>query len=349
MRINWMNYSFEPFEGYGRHGMFLIRELTRSGVTVRPATKFMYDEYMKIPAATRHLAPFFDYRHVTVTMMVASEFPRLPGRTWGLTMYEADRIPPEWAKRMNATCERVIVPCEHNRRIFEENGVCVPVHVVEEGIDPVEFPILPPAARERPFTFLALGDRGVRKGIETVWLAFYRAFPADLYPDVRLMVKSRAHNLGSMNEQTFDGRVLFWREDVGSMSEVYAQADCLVYPAYGEGWGLPPRECAAMGVPVIVPRHSGLEHGIDFWATRIIEKIALRPAVMMPPDGAMWYVPDIDETAAHMKWVYEHHDEARRKAQECAAWLHRNQTWAQAGKQLFDLLEEHIWHSQQKS
>jgi hypothetical protein len=201
---------------------------------------------------------------------------------------------------------------------------------------------LSPRPHKRPFTFLALGDRGSRKGISTTWGAFYKAFPVEDFPDVRLIVKSRPGAFPYLNESHFPtGRVRFWKEDVRSMSDVYPAADCFVFPTYGEGWGLPPRECAAMGIPVIAPRHTGCEHDIDRWATRVIEKYAMKPA-MVEPEGSQWYVPDLEETAAHMRWVYEHQEEAQNRAQKCAEWLHRKQTWSHAAKDFLAVLAEFI-------
>lgn len=342
MNLNWMSYTFHPCDGYGRVGRYLVRELHRLGVNIHPLTRKMWDGYSEMPGWMQRINPIIDHSNVTVCMMTGNMMPELPGRVWGASMYEADRIPPEWVENIEATCERLFVPCEHNKDVFAGSGVTIPIHVVGYGVSSAEFPLYPPAKHNGTYTFLALGDRGSRKGIATTWGAFYEAFPIDKYPNVRLIVKTRKGAFPYLDASNFDGRVRFWKEDVDNIDDVWMQADCFVFPSYAEGWGLPPREAVAMGVPTIVPRHTGLVVGIDNWATCIIEEFKVQQAAQTPPDGALWYVPDLDETAKHMKWVYENQAEAQAKAQAGGQWLHDNQTWRHAASDLLKLFQEYI-------
>ncbi len=61
-----------------------------------------------------------------------------PGRLWLLTMTEGGALPEGWADFIhNAGTERVIVPCEHNRRVFQKE-LEIPVHVIPGGTSPDE-------------------------------------------------------------------------------------------------------------------------------------------------------------------------------------------------------------------
>lgn len=136
-----------------------------------------------------------------------------------------------------------------------------------------------------------------------------------------------------------DSRITHWAEDCASSAEIFAQGDCFVFPSKGEGWGLPPREAVAMGIPTIVPRHTGLDVGIDCWATVILEKAQLTVSDL--GYGSQWYQPDIQEIAAAMTWCYEHPTEAREKALTGSKWLHEYQTWGDAAQALSALLEKY--------
>ncbi|MCP4589464.1 MAG: glycosyltransferase family 4 protein, partial [bacterium] len=283
--INWMNKDFMPEEGYGRYGLHMIRALLKLGVEVTPLTteKLSWPGWMQRTAG-------LDFSRLTILLMSVSEMKAVAGRVWGYSMYEDSSIPEGWAETVNASCERLLVPCQQNAEVFESRGVRVPIHVVHGGTSAEEFPLLPPIKRERPYTFLALADRGPRKGVETAWSAFFTAFADEA--GVRLIVKTRANGLQGFGPLNFpDRRISFWREDVDSMADVYAQADCFVYPAYGDGWGMPPREAAMMGLPALVTRWSGLEVGIDHWAIAL-EKFHLQRSMMNTPDGE-WAVPEV--------------------------------------------------------
>lgn len=327
MRINWVGHAFIREDGYGRYAMSLIRGLSRSGIEVTPCLASM----LELPGWMQRQAGM-DFSKLTLMCGPPNEMKSVPGKAWMLTMTECSKIEPEWAITINGICERLIVPCEHNAEVFQSGGVRVPITVLHGGTDPVEFPILPKKVNhDRPYTFVCLGDRGARKGIETAWSAFYAAFPHQ--SDVRLVVKSRANWMPGL---TFaDKRVSRWSEDLESMSDVYATADAFLFPSMGEGWGMPPREAAMMGLPVIATRWSGLEVGIDHWAIPI-ERFELVDCPLV--EGSVWAKANLDETIAHMRWCYEHREEAREKGQQAAQWLRENQTWEQTTQSLIDLL-----------
>lgn len=342
MRLNWIGMDFNQYTGYGYQSIQMVRTLSRQGIDVQPISRVAFQNWLDMPGWMQRLNPPLDFRTLTIATMIANMFRRVPGRYWGFTMYEVDKLPAEWVESVNHCCERLLVPCTHNLLLFKQAGVRVPIHEIPLGVDPVEFPILPPVKRDRPFTFMCLGDRGLRKGVEIAISAFCQAFPNPSEP-VQLVVKSRKKGLPILDNASFMGvNISIIHDDTVSMADIYSQADCFIFPSYGEGWGIPPREAASMGIPVIVPRHTGLEVGIDHWATRIIEHYDLRDAsVDINYKGARWYVPRLDEVVAHMRWCYEHQDEARQRAQQNAAWLHNNQTWCHAAQKLTELMEQY--------
>lgn len=331
MNLNFLAYTFDHRDGYGRHGKLLLRGLLRKGLGVHPLTTDMlgWDGWLLRAAGV-------DFSRLTVGIMSASAFRGLPGRQWGISMYESTKIPEGWIPNIAQHLERLIVPCAWNAEVFRAAGLPkrVPVDVVGEGIDPAEFPYMERQRGERPFTFLALGDRGMRKGDDLVWSAFFRAFDPEK-ENVRLLVKSRADAHATMDLTRNPRWMSWWREDVTTMADVYHQADCFVFPTRGEGWGLPAREAAATGLPVIATRFGGTAVNIDHWGIPI-ERYTMQPSVL----GGEWAEPDFDELVTHMRWVYEHQDEAAAFGRRASAWLHANETWEHAAQQLIDLLDK---------
>lgn len=340
IQINWMACNNNPFDGYGHHSLNMLRALQQvGGIDLTP----LPTEVMDWPGWMRRLAGI-PLDRLTISLMPPRLLRALPCRQWCFTMYESTCIPAGWATAINRHCERLIVPSAWLIEIFEEGGVEIPVHVIPEGIWPDEWPVLNGHRdQDKPYTFLALGDRGSRKAHEKAYAALYEAFGDQ--DDVRLIIKVRQGGLmlpdGRGIERPMldlagsDGRVSVWRENVADMADVYAAADCFVFPSRGEGWGLPPRQAAAMGIPVITTNWGGLTVGIEHYAYPVGYKMV----ESRMPGGGQWAEPNTSELAERMRWCYENRKEARQFGIKAAEWLRKNQTWMQAAQAFKYLLE----------
>jgi len=334
MKLNWLGDGFNIYTGYGRMGSYFIRELCRLGIEVSPILSNAVDA----PAWIQPQLHRADFDNITVSLIYGEHIRAIAGRQWGFTMYEDTGIPDGWAELINARCERLIVLCEHNAETFKNGGVTVPIHVVYGGTDPDEFPLIEDAP-DRPYTFLCIGDGNIRKGWNLVWSAFFEAF-SDKTEDVRLIIKSRTDGLMGIHTESFsesDSRVRVWKENVENVADVYREADCFVFPSSGEGWGMPPREAAMMGLPVITTNWSGLSVGINHWALAI-DEFEMKPS-MLKSKNAQWAVPSVQAIADEMRWCYENPQPARIIGHKSSQWLRENQTWAHSARQLLDLLE----------
>jgi glycosyltransferase involved in cell wall biosynthesis len=341
MRLNWIAYNFMKFDGYGRYGLHYCRALQRLGLDVEPIIMSQLD----LPSWMQRMAGL-DFSRLTITCTPPYMLQAIPGRQWSLSMTEGTRIQPEWTEKLNQFCERVIVPCEHNKEAYGDSGVEIPIHILPGGTSPSEFPIIHRNGRVRPYTFLALGDRGARKGWVEVWQAFYKAFemPADT-PDVRLLLKTRPHTNDLIERicgACRDPRISFWMDDVGSMADVYAFADCFAIPSRSEGWGMPHREAAMMGLPVIATRYSGLDDGhLDKWAIPLTKMEAEPVPKQSLHMRGEWMRCDVDELAEAMRWCYNDPLSARAIGRKAAMWLRKHQTWMHSAKKLTRLIERY--------
>lgn len=344
--INFMAHSYTPYEGYGRYARYLLRALHENGVCVKPIAKEMH----KWPGDIQSLTGVH-FTDITLSLMPGEGIDALPGRQWGYSMCEATRIPQSWVTNINRHCERVLVPCQANAVAFSESGVEVPIHIIPGGTSPADYERLPDVDRERPYTFLVIGDRGARKGFEIAYTAFHIAFGGDpeRFPgsisDVRLLIKTRAlGGVHSYRAATYaDRRISVMRQDVDSMTDVYALVDCMVFPSFYEGWGMPPREAAMRGLPVLATRIGGLEDGLDHWAIPIDKFKMGRATLKYISDGthAEWAVPDIEEVARLMRWCYDHREDAKTKGRAAATWLRQHQTWNESALALKNLLDSY--------
>ena len=344
MRINWIGY-YDERDGYGRFSSRLVAALQRAGCDVTPLTS------AQINAPTwLHERWGVDWERLTISCLPPFMVQQLPGKCWLLSMTEGSRIPDKWAHAIaDSGVERVLVPCAHNAAAFRDSGVTVPISVVPGGTDPAEFPVLD-ADRDigKPYTFLTFADRGQRKGWMEVWDAFYLAFGGKTtgVQDVRLIVKARAKSNTLANELIkhgtgLDRRIIYQVDDAADMATVYAQADCLVLPSRSEGWGMPHREAAMMGLPVITQAYSDLADA-GKWALTVdgghMETIPQEDETCL----GEWMVADKRQVATRMRQCYDKPWAARQLGLRGAAWLRDNQTWQHAAAVLVELIESEL-------
>lgn len=335
MRLNWVGHRFIKEDGYGRFSVHMIRALSRLGVNVTPVVATtLYD---LPPDVFKMTGVDFNNRSIFLMAPIAIKEPP-PPNSFLWSMHEDSRLPEGWAEKIN-WFERCIVPCEHNAQVFAECGVTIPIDVVYGGTAPEEFPIRE-TVEDRPYTYICLSDRGRRKGWDTVWAAWYEAFP-ESQTDVRLIIKGRPEMIDKwfVDMKLPDTRIRRWYDNVSDMKQVFNEADCVVYPAHGDGWGMWWREAAMMGLPALVTPYSGNAVGAENAAIPLQNYTMVESA--LDYSKGQWAEPDVHEVAEKMRWCYEHQAEARAKGRAAAEWLRANQTWDHSAKALLKLIEAH--------
>lgn len=350
MYIDWVFSNVRQWDGYGRYNTRMIQALRRAGCTVHP----LHYEYANAPDWMKRQIGI-EPGAFTISCLPVYFLQDAPsgGRHWLLSMTEGSELPDRpvsWAKIANSRdVERIIVPCEHNADVFRRGGITKPIHIIPGGTDPDEFPLRQAqgprvVSAAEPYTFLALADRGARKGWSEVWDAFWRVFAHT--PDVRLIIKARptGNDLLDLIAQAsnLDSRIIIQQEDAADMRQVYMQADCVVIPSRCEGWGMPHREAAMLGLPVITQAYAGLDDGCTIAWSLPVFKGTLED---IPGDfdhiKGQWRRCDVGELAENMRWCYEHPERASFLGQSAAAWLRNHQTWDHSAQKLLNLIKEY--------
>lgn len=334
MRLNFGGYKWHPFDGYGRLTAGFAQALIRLGHNVYP----FEIETLDHPAWYLR-AQGLDFSHATVMLMPPSIMRPISGRNFIFTMHESENLPDGWAEHINTKAQWLLTPTPALLPIFERAGVKIPMEVVQGGIDPAECPVITPND-DRPFTFGCLGDRGSRKGHQQVWSAFYKAFDYK-NRDVRLIVKCRPSSLPRLDfSYSNDPRISVWRADVDQVADIFTAFDAFMFPSKFEGYGMPPREAAACGIPTFVTRYSGLADDCDKWAVPL-EKFRMVES-NMEHCGGLWADPDVDELVWRMRDIYEHREEYRARAVKAAQWMRDNHTYELAAKRLIEVVGKYL-------
>jgi glycosyltransferase involved in cell wall biosynthesis len=335
MAFHYMAH-FLPMDGYGYAAIKIAEALQAEGAPVEQIDMCDGDR-RRIPMMART----WELEHPALMMTVAGWWRdvRTP-RLVGYTMHEATVVPAEYVNPINETADLCLVPCQWCADTFRESGVTTPIQVVKWGIDTRDYYPLPRHYGRDQYTFLWSGTPDMRKGWDVAYRAFLKAF-GNRRKDVRLVLHFRERPPGvkgfaDENVQMMEG--LYDRPMLRAMLQM---ADCFVFPSRGEGWGLPPREAAATGLPVITTNYSGLAEEIDAWA------LPLRVKGMSVADYGwfekgeigQWAEPDVDHLVELMRWCFENRTEAAAIGGAAARWLARNTPWARTARQLMEIMQ----------
>jgi glycosyltransferase involved in cell wall biosynthesis len=273
-----------------------------------------------------------------------SVFPR----TIAYTMFETTATPLPWTAPMNL-CRRILTPCQTSADSFRARGVTVPIHVVPLGVNPENWPVVDRSGRDGPFTFLMAGGLTHRKNPTTAVRAFLCAFPNG--EDVRLVLKTRAGERGGFVDwvRTIprDDRicVVSTNSTPQEMREYFNAADAFVWPSRGEGFGIPPLEAMATGLPTIVADNSGMSQYCDPRYNYPIpcQEVAVPsernggfPKVW--GDCGNWWEPDGDAVVEAMREIYANRDKARKRGERAAEWVRDNWTVTHTCQKILEIV-----------
>jgi glycosyltransferase involved in cell wall biosynthesis len=262
----------------------------------------------------------------------AHENPLLQlGPRVGLTMFESSKIPEGWAFEMNKM-DHIVTPTNWGKRLFEADGVTVPITVTRLGLGQAYRPRLRPPGR-RPITFLTFIDRGKRKGGIAATNAFIDAFGDS--PDVKLIIKGRRANikLGFINPNIETIQKDMTEEE---LADLYARCDVLINPNMGEGFGLIPREFAATGGIALATGWAGTGEDLEKWGWPLpynLVKADWRGArALEGNDLGNWAKPDVPGVTQVLKHVVKNIDQYQREAERRAPALENYYDWKQYAK-----------------
>jgi len=277
---------------------------------------------------------------VGICMATPGEFHKLPTPCKiGITMYEADdplETHPEWRHQCNDV-DMLIVPSEYCREIFGK-FVKKPIEIAPLAVNPLYYI---GATYERPerdtFTFVTHGTLSGRKGPLELIDSFKKAFPAQ--KNVRLILKTRNDICGYREHQLpdiDDSRITIVSEDYypPRMLQFLKDADAYVFPSKGEGFGLPPREAMATGLPTIFSDNTGMKA----LANSVVNWPIPTKSVERAPIGGQWRLCDLDILIDAMRWVYYNQTEARVRGIAGAQWFIENHGADAAARELLEVV-----------
>jgi glycosyltransferase involved in cell wall biosynthesis len=340
-----------PMDGYGLVGIHAIQALESRGFTVHLSlnqtrwASYYRDHYPWMEGILHR--PMVVTKWGLAHVQPFDFFRLIAARKVGWTMWECTRLPIAWKEHFDLI-EQLIVPTKGQLAIFRDSGLKLPITVIPDGIDFEAFEPIERPERDT-FTFITWGRLSSRKCPAELVHCFTRGFPAQDYPAVRLILKTRKGDLGMGQIMPRFGdsriRVINAEWDLGRLVSLCHETDCAVFISHGEGFGQPAVQAMATGLPVILSNHSGQS---DFADERYNYPIGLDPKTPYTPspmgdefgEKLSWWEPDLDQTIEAMRHVYHHQEEARAKGQRAAAWVRRRFSIPAMATKLAKLLRE---------
>lgn len=194
-----------------------------------------------------------------------------------------------------------------------------------------------PLRRRGDFVYMTYSYGDLRKGAHLVVQAFKMLFGNRANPGVQLWIKARDAEdtwlAGCVDRRihVFDGEI---SDD--EWAYLLRKADCFVFPSFGEGFGLPPREATLMGTPAIATGWLGLSD-IHQWGLPVRVK-RLTPAYFddwgANGRGARWAEPDVVHLSSQMRWVMANPAAAQAIAARGREYLLRYFSWGRTAERI---------------
>ena len=258
------------------------------------------------------------------------------------TMFESTKIPDDWPEYMNEA-DKILVPSKWCQKVFAESGV--KTEVVPLGYDSRFFNYIDrknTKKTRKTFTFLHYNAYNLRKGFLEVVKAFNDEF--DKTEPVKMIFKTnlRKPPIPFMKSKYPNIEVISTEMKAYQLAELCQKSDCFVFPSRGEGFGLPPLEAMATGMPTIIPNAHGISHYFnkEFMYEVKIEKRC--PGIYKRYKGqdvGEMFVSNVKHLRQQMRYVYEHQDEAFEKGKKAAEYV-KQFTYANTAAKLKEIFDD---------
>lgn len=289
---------------------------------------------------------------IVVSHNPAGGFIRLPDAEYsiGRTMFETDRISPDWVASCNRMDE-VWVPSQYNVETFAASGVersklvVIPGAVDSEFFDPARHSVYPLPNKAR-FNFLSIFEWSSRKGWDVLLAAYLREFSADddvcLWLRTYLFSKPEGDPTEEIRRRIADftatlglgdkklPRIELIADQVPSdqLPGLYLACDCYVAPSRGEGWGRPQHEAMLMERPVIATNWSANTEFMSEETSYLLDYEMVEARGLEPElwhyKGHRWANPSETHLRSLMRRVFTHPEEARTKGQAARQYMARH-------------------------
>lgn len=350
--------THDPCDGYGASTENIIIELAKlTNVTFVPRTSgasagLSHPAVKNAILGNKNSLSYLYYMSPQPETLNDGIKKPLQAKRFLMTMFETNQVPLAWPGRINNYYDKLIVPCEFNKKHFELGGIRVPIEVIKLGVRTDIYTYKPRQIySSRPYRFLFLfanhGLHDDRKNGPLVLQTFNKLFRGR--KDVELIVKISGEVPRDLEKYFSDNvKIINNRISVDEVAKLYHSADCFLFPSRGEGYGMPPREAMATGMPVILTNFSALEdialphmsypinvnrlvdahYNFDKWLASTHNNNSYH--------YGKWADVNIDELAEQMLYVFNHQEDGILRGRAAAHHIHQHETVQQTANAILN-------------
>lgn len=260
------------------------------------------------------------------------------------TPWESTQLPPGWKDAFNDNCDEVWTPSPLIADWYREAGVERPIYVYEHGIDHMWSPKR--RRKGKKLKFLHVGEPAPRKGGQMAMEAFRAAFGDR--DDVHLTIKAwGSSNVRVKKKDSIVGlphtrykNITTVYDDLpeADMVSLFHAQDVLVYPGWGEGFGLIPLQALATGMPTIC---------VDAWAPYsrfLLPELSVSSRLVDSPwpnihPGQM-FEPDFESLVQAYKNMDAEYERMAGLSFRNSFQIHKDYDWLELTKNSFERIVE---------
>ena len=238
----------------------------------------------------------------------------------GYVPWESTELQEGWLEAMNGDCDELWTPSPVIAQWFRDAGVTKPVKVYQHGVESLWQPKR--RSLSGRFSVFHHGAEGLRKGSNEAFAAYQRVLWEEYSKIVFKCTVSNFAIRGSHRMEIIPGRL-----PIDDLVRLYQDMNLMLYPSWGEGFGLTPLQAMATGMPVLITRG---------WAPYeyLLEEHNLIDSELVPvPDGwEKWhpgkmFKPSINDAADKLRYQWDNRHELSDKAFELASVVHSDYNW----------------------
>lgn len=261
----------------------------------------------------------------------------------GYTAWESTEFKDGWLESMDDVDELWSPSYWLSDLFAEKTGK--PTFTYEHGVSKSWKPKRHYRDRNRPFTFLHIGEPQFRKNGQLVVDAFAKLFGGN--EDYKLVMKSSGMNTTRIWNES--GNILGTPQGVYKniilleqmmeekmLIELHNKVDCLIYPTSGEGFGFHPLEAMASGLPTITT--TGWCNYKKFITLELEDKLSPSEYSFIHP-GNM-FNPNFEDVKNKMLEMVENYEKYAKLAFKNSLLIHDEYDWDKVNYKAVKRLKE---------
>ena len=230
--------------------------------------------------------------------------------------WEETEFPQEYVAEFNYFLDGITLATSFVQKILIDNGVSIPSRVVGASscvsVDGNRISRRTKSGTDK-FTFLHISSAFPRKGIDILLDAFGQSFTKK--DPVRLIMKTFPNPHNEIRDQlavfkkkfSQHAEVILINEDSSNQDilNLYSQADCLVSPSRGEGFGLPMYEALSFGIPVIATNWGGHKDFVSSENGLLIDFEYAPSGSHLGSSNSAWAEPNVESLIECMQEMHQ--------------------------------------------